>query len=347
MYDQNGYLDFEYIWTHSQSNVLITGARGIGKTFGALKYLLDNNIKFIFMRRTQTQIDMIKNEDLNPFRALERVLGDDYAVAIKKLNKNITACYRAARDSDGIFQPYGPVIGYLMALSTIRSVRGWDRSDVTAVVFDEFIGEKHEPKIQHEATALLNRLESIGRNRELDGRPPLKFIGLSNSNMLANPLFIELQIVTECERMLNKNIEVKHLPQRDLTLILLNKSPISEKKAQTSLYKLAGRESSFSKMAIDNEFTAEEMTDIKSLSLKEYKPVVSVAELNIYRHKSRNEYYVTGHVSGSPSQYDSGPMDLKRFRRDWYHLWLAYLRRGLIFESYIYKVLFEKYFDIT
>ena len=346
MYDSNGYLDFNYIVNHSLTYTFIVGGRGIGKTFGALKYVLENDIKFIFLRRTQTQIDMIKNEDMNPFRALQSVLGDNYATAIKKLNKNITAVYRAEKDSDGIYQPCGKPLGYLMALSTIANIRGFDASDVDCLIYDEFIGEKHESKIQHEGTAFLNAIETIARNRELSGRQPLKVIGLSNSNMLANPLFIELQIVTECERMLNKSQTIRSLPMRDLTLILLNTTPISEKKAQTSLYKLAGRDSSFSKMALDNEFTAEEMADIKSLSLREYRPIVTVGELNIYRHKSRNDYYITGHSSGSPSQYDSSPMELKRFRHDYYYLWLAYLRRAVMFESYIYKVLFEKYYDI-
>ena len=346
MYDSNGYLDFNYIVNHSLTYTFIVGGRGIGKTFGALKYVLENDIKFIFLRRTQTQIDMIKNEDMNPFRALQSVLGDNYATAIKKLNKNITAVYRAEKDSDGIYQPCGKPLGYLMALSTIANIRGFDASDVDCLIYDEFIGEKHESKIQHEGTAFLNAIETIARNRELSGRQPLKVIGLSNSNMLANPLFIELQIVTECERMLNKSQTIRSLPARDLTIILLNTTPISEKKAQTSLYKLAGRDSSFSKMALDNEFTAEEMADIKSLSLREYRPIVTVGELNIYRHKSRNDYYITGHSSGSPSQYDSSPMELKRFRHDYYHLWLAYLRRAVMFESYIYKVLFEKYYDI-
>ena len=346
MYDSNGYLDFNYIVNHSLTYTFIVGGRGIGKTFGALKYVLENDIKFIFLRRTQTQIDMIKNEDMNPFRALQSVLGDNYATAIKKLNKNITAVYRAEKDSDGIYQPCGKPLGYLMALSTIANIRGFDASDVDCLIYDEFIGEKHESKIQHEGTAFLNAIETIARNRELSGRQPLKVIGLSNSNMLANPLFIELQIVTECERMLNKSQTIRSLPMRDLTLILLNTTPISEKKAQTSLYKLAGRDSSFSKMALDNKFTAEEMADIKSLSLREYRPIVTVGELNIYRHKSRNDYYITGHSSGSPSQYDSSPMELKRFRHDYYYLWLAYLRRAVMFESYIYKVLFEKYYDI-
>lgn len=346
MYDSNGYLDFNYIVNHSLTYTFIVGGRGIGKTFGALKYVLENDIKFIFLRRTQTQIDMIKNEDMNPFRALQSVLGDNYATAIKKLNKNITAVYRAEKDSDGIYQPCGKPLGYLMALSTIANIRGFDASDVDCLIYDEFIGEKHESKIQHEGTAFLNAIETIARNRELSGRQPLKVIGLSNSNMLANPLFIELQIVTECEKMLNKGQTIRSLPVRDLTLILLNTTPISEKKAQTSLYKLAGRNSSFSKMALDNEFTAEEMADIKSLSLREYRPIVTVGELNIYRHKSRNDYYITGHSSGSPSQYDSSPMELKRFRHDYYYLWLAYLRRAVMFESYIYKVLFEKYYDI-
>lgn len=346
MFDNNGYLDFQYIMDHSLTYTFIVGGRGIGKTFGALKYVLDNNVKFIFLRRTQTQIDMIKNEDLNPFRALESVSGEDYATVIKKLNKNITAVYRAEKDADGIYKACGLPLGYLMALSTIANIRGFDASDVDCLIYDEFIGEKHESKIQHEGTAFLNAIETIARNRELSGRKPLKVIGLSNSNMLANPLFIELQLVTECEKMLKRGQTLKNLPLRDLTLILLNITPISEKKAQTSLYKLAGRDSSFSKMALDNEFTAEEMADIKSLSLKEYRPIVTVGELNIYRHKSRNDYYITGHSSGSPSQYDSSPMELKRFRHDYYYLWLAYLRRAVIFESYIYKVLFEKYYEV-
>lgn len=346
MFDNNGYLDFQYIMDHSLTYTFIVGGRGIGKTFGALKYVLDNNVKFIFLRRTQTQIDMIKNEDLNPFRALESVLGEDYATVIKKLNKNITAVYRAEKDADGIYKACGLPLGYLMALSTIANIRGFDASDVDCLIYDEFIGEKHESKIQHEGTAFLNAIETIARNRELSGRKPLKVIGLSNSNMLANPLFIELQLVTECEKMLNRGQTLRNLPLRDLTLILLNITPISEKKAQTSLYKLAGRDSSFSKMALDNEFTAEEMADIKSLSLREYRPIVTVGELNIYRHKSRNDYYITGHSSGSPSQYDSSPMELKRFRHDYYYLWLAYLRRAVIFESYIYKVLFEKYYEV-
>lgn len=346
MFDNNGYLDFQYIMDHSLTYTFIVGGRGIGKTFGALKYVLDNNVKFIFLRRTQTQIDMIKNEDLNPFRALESVLGEDYATVIKKLNKNITAVYRAEKDADGIYKACGLPLGYLMALSTIANIRGFDASDVDCLIYDEFIGEKHESKIQHEGTAFLNAIETIARNRELSGRKPLKVIGLSNSNMLANPLFIELQLVTECEKMLKRGQTLKNLPLRDLTLILLNITPISEKKAQTSLYKLAGRDSSFSKMALDNEFTAEEMADIKSLSLREYRPIVTVGELNIYRHKSRNDYYITGHSSGSPSRYDSSPMELKRFRHDYYYLWLAYLRRAVLFESYIYKVLFEKYYEV-
>ena len=346
MYDSNGYLDFNYIYNNSLTYTFIVGGRGIGKTFGALKYVLENDIKFIFLRRTQTQIDMIKNEDMNPFRALERVLGDVYATATKKVNKHITALYRAERNADGILQPYGKPLGYLMALSTIANIRGFDASDVDCLIYDEFIGEKHEARIQSEGTAFLNCVETLARNRELTGRQPMKVLCLANSNMLANPLFIELQLVTECERMLNKSQTIRSLPMRDLTLILLNTTPISEQKAQTSLYKLAGQKSSFTKMALDNEFTAEEMTDIKSLNLREYKPIVSVGELNIYRHKSRNDYYVTGHTSGSPSQYDTSPMELKRFKHDWYHLWLAYLRRAIIFESYIYKVLFEKYFEI-
>ena len=346
IFNEDGYLNFDYIMSKGLTHTFICGGRGIGKSFGILKWCIDNEVSFIYMRRTQTQVDLIKNDDFNPFKALENVLGESYRFMTMKVNRNITAVYRTEYNTEKEkLEPVGVPLGYILALSTIRAVRGWS-STAKILIYDEFVPEKHERPLRGEGERLLNAMETIGRNRSLNNEEPLKLVALSNSNMLANPVFIELQMVGIAEKMIANNEYIRNYPDRQLTLILLSKTPISEKKAETALYKLAGKESDFFRMAINNEFTKEEIQDIKSMNLKEYKPLVNVGELAIYEHKSRNEWYVCGHKSGTVSQYQTGPMELKRFTRDYYFLWLAYMNRSIIFESYVYKVLLEKYFNI-
>ena len=287
---------------------------------------------------------MIKDDNLNPFNALTATLGNDYQFIMKKVNKNVTAVYRGEFDSEQqIYVASGEIIGFIMALSTVANLRGWS-SDADLLVYDEFIGERHERPIRDEGAAFLNALETIARNREVQGRKPMKVVCLSNSNDLANPIFIQLKIVKDVENMVRKSQEYRYMPERHLALYVLQITPIGAAKAQTTLYKLAG-DSEFTQMALANDFSNEEMAEIKPQNIREYKPIVQVGEICIYRHKSKYLYYVTSFKSGTPEVYDSSAMDLKRFSRNMYHIWLAYLNRHVIFESYMDQVLLEKYFS--
>ena len=75
-YTKDGYIDMASLY-NEDPNVFkfLIGARAIGKTFGAVKYWTDKvrgtGNKFVLMRRTQTQVDLIKTPELNPFLALE------------------------------------------------------------------------------------------------------------------------------------------------------------------------------------------------------------------------------------------------------------------------------------
>ena len=338
MYTKQGYLDYDYIMKSEMPFIFIVGARGIGKTYGALKYMLDNNIKFIYMRRTQTQVDLIRTPTLNPFKSLEN---EGYYSITKPVAKNITGVYKT--DDEG--KPEGVPVCYILALSTVSNVRGFDASDIDVVIYDEFIGEKHEKPISSEGLAFLNALETIGRNRELNGKPPLKVICLSNSNDLVNAIFIELKLVTVAEKMIKENKDHKQIRERGIDIYLLHNSPISKMKKTTSLYKLAGN-STFSEMALENDFTQDYTAMVKSVSLKEYKPLVLAGELCVYKHKSKRLYYCTNHVSGKPEKYDSSEIEIRRFTNDYFYLKLAYLNRHVFFESYLLQVLFEKYFKL-
>ena len=98
-------------------------------------------------------------------------------------------------------------------------------------------------------------------------------------------------------------------------------------------------------MAIRNTFLNEERGRIETKPIKEYKPICAIGEICIYKHKSNGEYYVTGFKSGSPVTYGTGERDRERFRKDYMHIWRAYMKRRVVFEAYIYEVIFDKYYD--
>lgn len=333
----------EYIFNAKTTYNFITGGRGIGKTYGVVRYVLENRIPFLFMRRTQVQIDMIKNDDFSPFTPVCEDMG--IYVKIKSLNKNISAVYEAEAGSDGVLHETGLPLGYMIALSTVSNIRGFNLEKVKVLIYDEFIGEVQEARIKDEGTAFKNAYETVNRNRELKGQDPIKVIACANSNNLANPLYVAFNLVTAAEKLLRSDAEMLYLPEKDVTIYHIKHSPISNRKRQTALYKLSG-DDDYTRMALDNEYSANEMINVRSVNLQHYNILCQVGEMAIYRAKSGNEYYCTGYVKGAPKRVYGSGVDLKLFRKDCYYLWLAYLRRKVIFESYIYQVLFEKYFNM-
>lgn len=323
----------------------VIGARGTGKTYGALKsVLVDRPQKFIYMRRLQTQVDMIRsNESMNPFNPIARDCHKP--VIMHNINKYVSGVYNSEQTDEGKTVPVGAPLGYVLALSTISNLRGFDMSDVDVLIWDEFIPEGQESRIKNEGMAFLNAVETIARNRELQDRPPLKVVCLANSNELANPVFIELELVTYVEKMIRKDLDLIRIDDRGISIYVCSKVPVSEKKRQTSLYKLS-KGTKFSQMALDNSFITMEVAEIGSRDLSHYDPLVKVGELVIYENKRTGEFYVTTHAKGSYEEYTAGQMDLKRFRRNYYFLWLAYLNRNIVFESYILQILYEKYFGM-
>ena len=332
LYLESGYISQSAIKAGRSSFVFEIGGRGTGKSYGMLQYIMQHNIKFLLLRRTQTEADIIGTDLTNPFKALQL---DELPHPVS-VSKNLHAFHQMREEED-------KTIGYLAALSTFATIRGVDLSDVELIFYDEFIPEKHQRPIKDEYEALMNVYESVNRNRELQGRPPVKMVCCANSNDIANPIFIGLQIVDRIARMMQKGIESYHDDKRSLSVYMFQRSPISEKKADTALYRLTAG-SDFQNMALRNMFDLDS-TYISSRNLKEYKPLVRIGELVIYEHKSRLEYYVRCGSSGSvPHVFGTSDMDRKRFVKMYNYLFIRYLAGHMLFENSISQVLFEKYF---
>ena len=91
IYDDNGYVNIPEILKHEAFAIFIYGGRGTGKTYGSLQEYIDHDLKFIYMRRLQAQVDIVKKDEMQPYKQLN----DDRGWNIKPypINKYISAFY--------------------------------------------------------------------------------------------------------------------------------------------------------------------------------------------------------------------------------------------------------------
>lgn len=339
LYDDNGYISISNILAKGYPFNFITGGRGTGKTYTALKYAVENRIKFILLRRTQQQCDIINTPEFNIFRPLNA--GEGWNIGSKKISKQNAAFYRM-KEVDGKEVSSGEPIGYTAALSTLSNMRGFDASDVGLLIYDEFCPERHERLIKNEAEAFFNAVETINRNRELTGHQPITCLCLANSNDLANPIYVSLGILSTIDKMRSKGREVYENRERGLLVISLKNSPISERKSKTALYRLT-EGSDFAGMAINNDYVSDVPSKIRHVPLAECRPIVTVGKITVYKHKNNSYLYISIHKSGVCPEFGTDETAIKRFRRAWGWIWEEYMSDRIIFEEYACEILLTKY----
>lgn len=339
LYMDNGYMNMNNIINSSYPFIIVINGRGTGKTFNSLWYALENHIKFIYMRRTKTQIEEISTPGRDPFSDINKKKGTHFIP--KNITKNTVGIYNGELQDD-IYVPSGECLGYICALSTFSTMRGLVDTDIDLVIFDEFIPEWNERPIREEYYTFLNAIETIGRNRELEGKQPLQTVCLSNSNTIVNPILVGMQIVNNIKKMQKENKEILHLTNRGILVIYPNHSPISDKKQETSLYKMA-LNSGYKNMALKNTFDEFSAMKIKSMPLNEYRAVAQIGELCIYKHKSRDEIYVSSICTGCSKIYGVSDVEKERFNRDFKSLTRLYYQGRIIFESHECELLFVHY----
>ena len=330
LYLPSGYLDARAILHLGITFNFIIGARGVGKTFGFLDVAQADGIPFMLMRRQQSQTDIINRPDFSPFKAI-----------CEKRHINIIT--ESAGKYSARFIKDDQVIGYTCALSTISNMRGFDASDVKLLLYDEFVPEVHDRPIKEEGKAFLNAIETIGRNRELDNEKPLQVVCMANAFNIANPIFLELGLVGVAERMKLKGQEIYINRERSLSIIMPKSDKIIGRKKHTALYKLTDQ-SSFTDMALKNDFIYNPSDNVEPQVIKEFKPMVTVGEITIYKHKSQRLYYVSEHRSGNPPSFKTDEIELKRYLKQYgYILNRAYINNNVKFENILTKSLFELY----
>lgn len=315
LYTKAGYLNVEGLLRQSFCFNFLIGGRGTGKTFGALQHIRNNNLKVFFIRRQQTQIDIISKPEFNPFKAVD---------------KEITV--ETASKYHSVFIRNDKVIGYAAALSTFAKIRGFDASDVDIMFYDEFIPELHERPIKNEAAALFNAYETVNRNRELSGKPPVILLCAANSNRLDNPVLQGFNLLPDLEKLIRTGKELFTDRSRSILLAYLQHSPISDEKENTALYR-ALKGNNFSEMSIKNRFGFS-ADRIRSKDLTQFKIMARIGNIGVYVSRQGGaSFYVRQTKETAKYQYKDNEDGIKQFRRDFPMLPIWDIKGMIEFES--------------
>lgn len=303
---------------------IIIGGRGIGKTYSSLKMLVESNVKFIFLRRSEEELNVIATEEANPFKILNKDMGWNITIKGKKIKH---------------FYNEDKSIGYLLALSTFKNLRGFDFSDVKFILWDEFIEQIGcRTFIRNEAATFFHLYETVNRNRELQGQPPVQVLFLGNSDSLNNDLLRELNLVDVIEKLILKSQVNWCDPERSIRIMLPSDNPVSIDKNDTALYRLT-KGNSFSKLSLGNEFIYESWYNVQTEKIIEYRILGCYENVYIYRHKTLDKYY----MSFTPASCFKFTKDnITQFKRNFYFELHEANARGVVFyESLTVKKIIE------
>lgn len=174
-----GFYDFGPILSFNAVINMITGGRGIGKSYGFKKICINSFIKrgeqFMYVRRFKSEI---KEARAKFFDDIVQEF-PDYVFRISGSEAQI------ARIGDK--KKNWQTMGYFVALTTAQSLKSVPYPKVKRIGFDEYIAEKGFTRyIEHEVHALLNLYSTVDRSKDTT----ILFM-MANAVSISNPYFIE------------------------------------------------------------------------------------------------------------------------------------------------------------
>lgn len=319
IYLENGYLNTKEFFECKEPFIFCVGGRGIGKTYGVLKELLDIKKHFIFMRLQKSECELCASESGNPFNKLNNDFGTNIAFAKETV-------YTWSITDNG--EKTGSI---LTSLVNFSKTRGIDYSDVDYIIIDEFIPEKIQKRINGIGESVLNAYETVNRNRELQGNPPVKMIFLANSMNMNNEILMKFGLIDVILRMGKEDRELYVSPERGMRVYYPQHSPISEAKKNTVLYHI---NNAYNDMALSNTFREFYDGNIKPMSLINSIPVFVYDNMYFYRMRDTGLTYVSTSKRGDfKKKYNDTDYETRKMRIDNNFLIQKYFNKRIIFEQ--------------
>lgn len=308
---------------------IIVGGRNTGKTYSSLRYCIEHDIKFVYVKRTIKDVDMITaghklgqkltngaDIDFSPFKALNRDFGYNIkAFSIPKVD-GVAGFWKC--DSED--QPVGTPAAYCVSLSSVASVKGFDLSDCSIIIFDEFIPQPWERVSRSEGAQIMELYKTVGRDREHRGQKPLKLIALANAVSISNPLMNIVEVTDDFANMQAGADCIQYIENRKILLHqIVDNVAFMEKEKESAIYKAMG-ETNWGQMAFENKFAYDDFSNVERNNLKQYKPVCSIKYKKSlwYVYRKGAYFYCTKSKHLGTKLYDlNKENDQKLFYWDW------------------------------
>lgn len=319
------------------------GGRGLGKTYGALdmcrkigtgELVLDDtqdDNKFLYLRRTGVEAESVASPEACPFKEYNRQEGYGICADFKS---------KIGFGNFYLDEEKTKHIGYCAALSTFANLRGVNFSDVNFILYDECIPEsKNKHPLKEEGYLFLNMLETINRNRVLEGKPEVVVCLLSNPIDLGSPLLAQLDLTGILNSMIFKNQEKYTDGERSLHIEKYVDHPVSKAKSKSAIYKFA-KGTGFQERSLSGDFMDNDLELIKKVNLSEYTPYLVLENICVYRHKSNGTFYVSQVVT--KAKYVFKAVEKEKVRAIFYWLYKTLIiERRIFYDNYMTKVSFD------
>ena len=231
------YFSYMRILSYNALLNIVVASRGVGKTYGATKLLVNDFLKnkneFVYIRRYKSELQ----KSVKKF--FEAVSLNGEFEGHNLYNKGNT------------FYIDDEIAGYGVTLSTAQQLKGTNFSKVKWILFDEFLIEEGQGHyIKNEVENFLGLIESISRTRNV------RILLLGNATNSANPYFLYFDL---------------HLPYNN-DVATFKDGLIALQFAKSEEYVNAKKETRFGKLvagtdyenyAIDNKFKSDEKSFIE------------------------------------------------------------------------------------
>ena len=276
--------------------IVVWSKRGPGKTYSALWLCFYAHIKFIYVKRTDDDVDFILKDktdldfDPSPYKSLK----NDKGIRVKgvSVDKGFGAFYECDEEGNPC-----RLLCYVISFNRVKSYKGQDFADCEFIVFDEFIPQIGERIRRVEGEQLLDLYRTVERDRIKRGRDPLKLILFANAEQISTPVTNELEIVDDMADLSASGNTHLYIEDRDILLHHITNEEVPEGRGEEIGIAKGMRGTAWYDKSFNGNFVHNDFTNVVDRSIKRSTPLIELYYKThtyfIYYNEDKDRYYMT------------------------------------------------------